>query len=55
MNHRRAFFQSVAGAGLDAGGAMGAQQSAAEGDREYWLRMLGKLAAPVLNNLAAGA
>jgi hypothetical protein len=55
MNHRRAFFQSVAGAGLDAGGAMGAQQSAAEGDREYWLRMLGKLADPVLNNLAAGA
>ena len=54
MNHRRAFFQSVAGAGLAAGAARGAPQEAAESDRQYWLRILGKLADPVLSNLAAG-
>ena len=54
MNHRRAFFQSVAGAGLAAGAARGAPQEAAESDRQYWLRILGKLADPVLGNLAAG-
>ena len=54
MNHRRAFFQSVAGAGLAAGAARGAPQEAAESDRPYWLRILGKLAEPVLGNLAAG-
>src|ERR1022692_1482072 len=54
MNHRRAFFQSVAGAGLAAGAARGAPQEAATRDRQYWLRILGKLADPVLSNLAAG-
>jgi hypothetical protein len=54
MNHRRAFFQSVAGMGLAAGAARGAPQEAAESDRQYWLRILGKLAEPVLSNLAAG-
>jgi hypothetical protein len=54
MNHRRAFFRSFAGAGLVAGGAVGAQPSASESDRQYWLQVLGKLADPVLTNLAAG-
>jgi hypothetical protein len=54
MNHRRAFFQSVAGAGLAAGAARGAPQEAATRDRQYWLSILGKLAEPVLSNLAAG-
>src|ERR1035441_30248 len=53
MNHRRAFFQSVAGAGLAAGAARGARQEAGESARQYWLRILGKLAEPVLSNLAA--
>ena len=53
MTNRRRFFQSVAGAGMAATAAGGAPESA-ESDREYWLRILEKLAKPVLQNLAAG-
>jgi len=51
MNHRRAFLQTVAGAGVAAG--QGAPQGA-ETDRQYWLRTMAKVAEPVLTNLAAG-
>src|ERR1035441_6172278 len=54
MNHRRAVFQPVGGGGPAAGAARGAPQEAATRDRQYWLRILGKLADPVLSNLAAG-
>jgi hypothetical protein len=54
MPHRRAFFRSLAGAGVAAGAAQGLAQEAAEGDRQYWLRVLARLADPVLRNLAAG-
>ena len=52
MNHRRAFFQTIAGAGAIAA-AQGSPE-ATETDREYWVRMLAKIAEPVLTNLAAG-
>ncbi len=52
MNHRRAFFQTVAGLGV-AATAQASPQSV-ETDRQYWVRMLSKIAEPVLTNLAAG-
>ena len=51
MNHRRAFLQTVVGAGAAA--AQAAPQST-ESDRQYWVRTMGKVAEPVLTNLAAG-
>ena len=51
MKHRRAFLQTVAGAGVAA--AQTAPQ-AGESDRPYWVRTMGKVAEPVLSNLAAG-
>ena len=53
MNHRRAFLQTVAGAGAAAAAAQATPQ-AAESDRQYWVRTMGKVAEPVLSNLAAG-
>src|SRR5579872_2421811 len=50
MTNRRVFFQSVAGLGM----AAAAPQTEPEQDRQYWVRMLTKLAGPVLHNLAAG-
>ncbi|MBZ5618523.1 MAG: DUF2264 domain-containing protein [Acidobacteriia bacterium] len=50
MTNRRAFFQSVAGLGM----AAAAPQEASQTDRSYWVRMLARLADPVLRNLAAG-
>src|ERR1039458_10271613 len=52
MNHRRAFLQTVVGAGA-AASAQAAPQTT-ESDRQYWVRMMGKVAEPVLTNLAAG-
>ena len=49
MTGRRQFFQSVAGVGMAA-----SAPQAAESDRQYWVRMLARLAEPVLRNLAAG-
>jgi hypothetical protein len=49
MTDRRQFFQSVAGVGMAA-----SAPQAAESDRQYWVRMLARLAEPVLRNLAAG-
>ncbi|HEY1341153.1 MAG TPA: DUF2264 domain-containing protein [Bryobacteraceae bacterium] len=43
----------VGGMGASAA-ALAAPQQAAESDREYWLRVLRRLADPVLTNLAAG-
>ena len=51
MNHRRAFLRTVAGAGALA--AQAAPQ-VVESDRQYWVRTMGKVAEPVLTNLAAG-
>ena len=51
MPDRRRFFQSLAGLGM---AAQAAPQPAPETDRQFWLRMLAKLADPVLRNLAAG-
>jgi len=51
MMRRRAFLGSVAGLALPA--AAGAAEEA-ETDRQYWVRQLGRLAEPVLTNLAAG-
>ncbi|MGA2267918.1 MAG: DUF2264 domain-containing protein [Bryobacteraceae bacterium] len=48
--NRRAFFQSVAGLGV----ANAAPRGAPETDRQYWVRMLARIAEPVLHNLAAG-
>jgi hypothetical protein len=50
MTNRRAFFQSVAGLGM----AAAAPQEGPETDRQYWVRTLGRLAGPVLSNLARG-
>src|SRR5438067_9430643 len=50
MTHRRGFVQSMAGLGM----AAAAPQTDSETDRQYWLRILNKLADPVLRNLAAG-
>ena len=52
MNHRRNFFRSVAVLAAQAGAA---PQPATGDDRQYWLRILAKLAEPVLRNLAAQA
>ncbi len=49
MTARRTFFKSIAGLGMAA-----AAQGQTETDRQYWLRTLGRLADPVLGNLAAG-
>jgi hypothetical protein len=51
LTPRRLFLQSIAGA---AAVAQAAPQSAPEPDRAYWLRVLTKLARPVLSNLADG-
>src|SRR4029079_9159580 len=53
MTHRRAFFQTVAGVGAAAAAAQATPQ-APESDREYWVRIMAKVAEPVLINLAAG-
>src|SRR6516162_7796002 len=50
MTHRRGFIQTAV-SGLAAAQASG---QAAETDRQYWVRMMGKVAEPVLSNLAAG-
>jgi hypothetical protein len=50
MNHRRAFFQTLAGLGA----AAQASAQITETDRQYWVRTLAKVAEPVLTNLAAG-
>jgi hypothetical protein len=50
--NRRGFMQSLTGVAVATAQASG--QSAAEPDRAYWLRILQKLADPVLRNLAAG-
>jgi hypothetical protein len=50
MTHRRGFIQTAV-SGLAAAQASG---QAAETDRQYWVRMMGKVAEPVLTNLAAG-
>ena len=52
MTNRRGFVQSVTG--LAAAAAQSTAQTAAEPDRAYWLRILQKVADPVLRNLAAG-
>ncbi len=49
MTHRRAFLQLTAGLAA----AQGAPQ-ATETDRQYWLRLMTRIAEPVLTNLAAG-
>jgi hypothetical protein len=54
MTNRRAFFQSIAGAGVTAGALPAFGQETADSDRRYWLRILVNLADPVLRNLAAG-
>ena len=51
MTNRRGFIQSATG--LAAAAAQAAPQPA-ESDRAYWLRIVEKLAGPVLRNLAAG-
>src|ERR1017187_7265768 len=53
MNHRRAFLQTVAGLGAGAAAAQ-ALPEVGETDRQYWVRTMGKVAEPVLSNLAAG-
>ena len=53
MNHRRAFLRTVAGAGAAAAAGQAGPQST-ESDRQYWVRTMGRLAEPVLTNLAAG-
>src|SRR5664280_1690386 len=53
MNHRRAFLQTVAGLGAGAATAQ-ALPEVGETDRQYWVRTMGKVAEPVLSNLAAG-
>jgi hypothetical protein len=53
MEHRREFFRTVTGIGI-AAVAVPAAPEATGGDRQYWVRMLEKIAEPVLRNLAAG-
>ncbi len=53
MGHRRDFFRSLTGLGVAAAAAQAAPP-ASESDRTYWVRMLEKVADPVLRNLAAG-
>src|SRR5260370_19585872 len=53
MTHRRAFLLTVARRGARAAGAQATPQ-AAESDRQYWVRTMGRVAEPVLSNLAAG-
>jgi hypothetical protein len=53
MNHRRAFLQTVAGIGAASAAAQASPQIS-ESDRQYWVRTMGKVAEPVLTNLAAG-
>ncbi len=53
MEHRREFFRIMTGFGMAAAAAPAAPE-APEGDRQYWVRMLEKVAEPVLRNLAAG-
>src|SRR5689334_11136702 len=52
MSNRRAFLQSATG--LAAAAAQTNAQAPVEPDHSYWLRILEKLADPVLRNLAAG-
>ena len=54
MTGRRQFVQSVAGLGIAWSPDAAAAPQASENDRQYWLRILAKLAGPVLRNLAAG-
>src|ERR1022692_4117601 len=53
MNHRRAFLQTGAGVGAGVATAQ-ALPEVGETDRQYWVRTMGKVAEPVLSNLAAG-
>ncbi|HVX66542.1 MAG TPA: DUF2264 domain-containing protein [Bryobacteraceae bacterium] len=53
MTDRRGFLRSTASLGVLAG-ARAAAHTPVESDRQYWLRMLARLADPVLGNLAAG-
>jgi len=53
MTNRRGFVQSVSGLAAAAAQST-AQTTAAEPDRAYWLRILQKVADPVLRHLAAG-
>ena len=50
MFKRRAFFQTLAGLGV----AAQARAEAPESDRQYWVRIMNRVAEPVLTNLAAG-
>ncbi|HEY2013176.1 MAG TPA: DUF2264 domain-containing protein [Bryobacteraceae bacterium] len=54
MTDRRHFIHSMAGLGALAAAEPATPQGTAETDRQYWLRMLDRLAGPVLRNLAAG-
>src|ERR1051325_1652480 len=51
MTNRRAFLQSATALAA----AQANAQTTPQSDRAYWLRILEKLAEPVLGNLAAGA
>ena len=53
MEHRRGFLRTVTGIGAAAAVAQGAAETP-ESDRQYWVRTMSKVAAPVLTNLAAG-
>ena len=53
MNHRRAFLRTIAGTGA-AVAASQVEPQAVESDRQYWVRIMSKVAEPVLTNLAAG-
>jgi hypothetical protein len=51
---RRSLLQAAAGLSAAAQAAESATPEAAETDREYWIRLLNKLASPVLEHLARG-
>jgi hypothetical protein len=54
MGDRRDFFRAMTGLGVAAAVTAEAAPAPEEGDRQYWLRTLQRVAGPVLQNLAAG-
>ena len=54
MTNRRTLLKTVAGLSAAAQVASSAPPQNAESDRDYWIRLLSKLAEPVLDNLAHG-
>jgi hypothetical protein len=54
MTNRRTMLKTMAAVGAAARAGVAVPQNSPENDREYWVRLLGRIAEPVLVNLARG-